>query len=159
MDGGGRGWGEVISIGPPRSFWALLNHLVQISFSPQPSAAVKIKDGSYNFHWKQILSTCSPKLCLLCKLSLLPLFFFFFNKGCICLEKSKAKLKKSNEKNNVLICLLTSFCSQFFLFQAVIVNRMWSTSVWRITSDLEFSKTCSSFTCPWLFLNILPCIF
>ena len=53
MDGGGRGWGEVISIGPPPSFWALLNHLVQISFSPQPSAAVKIKDGSYNFHLKK----------------------------------------------------------------------------------------------------------
>ena len=50
MDGGGRGWGEVISIGPPPFFWALRNHLVQISFSPQPSTAVKIKDDSYNFH-------------------------------------------------------------------------------------------------------------
>ena len=35
---------------PSPSFWSLLIPLVQISFSPQPSAAVKIKDGSYNFY-------------------------------------------------------------------------------------------------------------
>ena len=35
---------------PSPSFWSLLIPLVQIYFSPQPSAAVKIKDGSYNFY-------------------------------------------------------------------------------------------------------------
>ena len=52
-DGGGRG-GErpVISITPPSSlsFLLIVVHPFVHNCSPQPSAAVKIKDGSYSFH-------------------------------------------------------------------------------------------------------------
>ena len=34
----------------PHFFFPSLAPLVQISFSPKPSAAVKIKDSSYDFH-------------------------------------------------------------------------------------------------------------
>lgn len=50
---------------PSPFLWPSLTPLVLISLSPQPSAAVKIKDGSYNFHRE---STRSPKLGLLCRL-------------------------------------------------------------------------------------------
>lgn len=40
-----------ISLPPSISFlWPSLAPLVQIYFSPKPTAAVKIKDGSFNFH-------------------------------------------------------------------------------------------------------------
>ena len=48
-------------------FLLLLTPKVQISFSPQPSVAIKIKDDSHNFA-KKILSTCFPKLHLPCRL-------------------------------------------------------------------------------------------
>ena len=53
---------------PSPYFWPSTSPLIQISFSPQPSTAIEIKDGSHNFH-KKLLSTGSPKLCLLCRLT------------------------------------------------------------------------------------------
>ena len=51
----------------PLLFLPQLTPLEQISFSPQPFAAVKIKDGSFVFT-KHILNTRSPKLHLLGRL-------------------------------------------------------------------------------------------
>ena len=42
-------------------------HLVQISFSPQPSAAIKIKDGGHNFRYGNIEHSLT-NLHLLCRL-------------------------------------------------------------------------------------------
>ena len=56
MDGGGRGWekGEKESSlsqpNPSPYFWPSTVPTLQISFSPQPSDAIKIKEGGYNFH-------------------------------------------------------------------------------------------------------------
>ena len=67
------GWREAKIFTPPPHptplliFLLLLTPKVQISFSPQPSVAIKIKDDSHNFA-KKILSTCFPKLHLPCRL-------------------------------------------------------------------------------------------
>ena len=56
VDGGGRGWekGEKESSlsqpHPSPYFWPLTAPTLQISFSPQPSDAIKIKEGGHNFH-------------------------------------------------------------------------------------------------------------
>ena len=52
-------------------------------FSLQPSAAIKIKDGSYIIFIKKILSNCSPKLHLLCRL---PWFWPYNAVSVYCLQ-------------------------------------------------------------------------
>lgn len=53
-------------------FWPSLTPLVKISFSPQPSYVIKIKD-SHHFsrrkYWALKLCLSSLKLCLLCRLA------------------------------------------------------------------------------------------
>ena len=49
MDGEGRGQGKVVFTPPSPAFSLFLTVLVQISFSPQPSASIEIKDSSHNF--------------------------------------------------------------------------------------------------------------
>ena len=51
--GGGGGERPLISITPPSSL-AFVVHPFVHNCSPQPSAAVKIKDGSYNLHKENI---------------------------------------------------------------------------------------------------------
>ena len=50
---------------PSVSYWPSYTLLAQISFSPQPSAVIKIKDGSYGFH-RESTSHSLVKLGLLC---------------------------------------------------------------------------------------------
>ena len=51
--GGGGAKGEIFSPSPPLSlFWSSLTPLVKISFSPQLTTAIKIKDGGHNYRWK-----------------------------------------------------------------------------------------------------------
>ena len=57
-----------ISLPPSISFlWPSLTPLVQIYFSPKPTAAVKIKDGSFNFH-QQNTEHSLVKITRLCRL-------------------------------------------------------------------------------------------
>ena len=49
MDGEGRGQGKVVFTPPSPAFSLFLTVLVQISFSPQSSASIEIKDSSHNF--------------------------------------------------------------------------------------------------------------
>ena len=49
MDGEGRGQRKVVFTPSSPAFSLFLTVLVQISFSPQPSASIEIKDSSHNF--------------------------------------------------------------------------------------------------------------
>ena len=72
-DRGGGGWGQRRAKSllphpyPFPYFWQATALLVQISFSPQPSADIK-KNMAATIFGQEILSTRSPKLRLLCRL-------------------------------------------------------------------------------------------
>ena len=90
--GGGDGERPLISITPPSSlsFLLVVVHPFVHSCSPQPSAAVKIKDSSFSFH-KENTGHSLAKIMLALQASGRSLFYLHVNcaLGLFCANESK----------------------------------------------------------------------